>query len=161
MTPLCHSGRRTHRPPSRVSLRNPAGIGSCVRASRISRERANEERSFRPQDQKSGLQDDTLACAAANSLHPSSFMPHPSRFRQGHRPLLGGGKIPADFVPSGLILVPLASLSPRFTFLHSVGEGRDGGGERAGDRGLLCHSLNPTSVRRHASVARFIHSSSY
>ena len=69
-------------------------------------------------------------------LHPSSFMPHPSRFRQGHRPLLGGDKIPANFFPSGLILVPLASLSPRFTFLHSVGEGRDGGGERAGDRGL-------------------------
>jgi hypothetical protein len=30
--------------------------------------------------------------AAASSLHPSSFIPHPSRFRQGHRPLLGGRK---------------------------------------------------------------------
>ena len=55
------------------------------------------------------------------------------RFRQGHRPLLGGEMIPTGLFPVGLIRVPLASLSPFY-------------GERAGDRGLLCHSLNRIGV---------------
>jgi hypothetical protein len=62
--------------------------------------------------------------------------PYTDQIPAGTHSLLGEDKIPADFVPSGLVRVPLASLSPRFTFLHFVGEGRDGGGERAGVRGL-------------------------